>query len=68
MTVAGLIRVLQQALTKGVVRGKSGKACGYVVINAFGIMAVMVYLPTLAPVGVADRFQSLWGLFSQCLL
>jgi len=33
-------------------------------MTAFGIRVVVVCLPTLAPIGVADRFRSLRDLFS----
>jgi len=57
--MAGLIRVLRRALTKDIVRSKSGKAYRYIVITAFSVRAVMVYLLTLAPVSIIDRFQLL---------
>jgi len=38
---------------------KLGEAYGYIVITAFSIRAVIVYLPTLAPISIADRFRSL---------
>ena len=59
MTIVGLIRVLRQVLTEDVERSKLGKACGYIVITAFGVRAIIVYLLTLAPISVMDRFWSL---------
>jgi len=55
----GLIRVLRRILVDGVVRGWSGVTCRCVVITAFGVRAVVAYLPTLAPIGIASEFQSL---------
>ena len=46
-------------LVKGVVRRGSGEARGCVVIAAFGIGTIVAYLPTLAPIGIANEFQSL---------
>jgi len=37
-------------------RSKLGKAYRYIVITAFSIRVVIVYLLTLAPVSIADRF------------
>ena len=60
MTVVGLIRVLRRLLVKGVVRGRLGEACGYVVVTAFRAGTVVAYLPTLAFIGVVNGF---WGRF-----
>jgi hypothetical protein len=46
-------------LVKGVVRGGLGKACGFIVVTAFSIRAVIAYLPTPALVGIANEFRSL---------
>ena len=43
-------------LVRGVVRGGSDETCGCIVIAAFSIGAVVVYLPTLASIGIANRF------------
>ena len=44
-------------LVKGVVRGRLGEACRYVIITTFSIGAVIVYLPTLTPIGIVNGFQ-----------
>jgi len=43
-------------LVKGVVRGRLGEARGFIVITAFSIRAVIAYLPTLAPIGITNKF------------
>ena len=43
-------------LVKGVVRGGLGEARGFVVITAFSARVVIAYLPTLAPIGIANKF------------
>jgi hypothetical protein len=43
-------------LVKGVVRGGLGEARGFVVITAFSTRAVIAYLPTPAPIGIANEF------------
>ena len=43
-------------LAKGVVRGGLDEAHGYVAITAFSIGAVVAYLPTLAPIGIVNKF------------
>jgi len=60
---AGLIRVLQQVLVKGVVHSWSGKARWCVVITAFSARVDIACLPTPAPVGVAGELQSLRSRF-----
>jgi len=62
---AGSIRVLQQVLVEGVVRGWSGEACQYVVVTAFGIRADVACLPAPAPIGVAGELRSLYSRFCQ---
>ena len=56
MTEVGLIGVLWRVLVKGVVRGGLGKARGYIVMTALGIGAVVAYFPTLAPIGIVNKF------------
>ena len=56
MTVVGSIGVLRRVLVKGVVRGGLGEARGCVVMAAFSIGTVVAYLPTLAPIDIANRF------------
>jgi hypothetical protein len=56
VTVAGSIRVLRRLLVKGVVRGRSGEARRCVVVTVFSVGAVVAYLPTLASIGVVNRF------------
>ena len=51
-----MIRVLRRVLAKGVVRSGSGEPRRYVVITALGTRAVIAYLPTPAPIGVANEF------------
>ena len=43
-------------LVKGVVRGGLDEARGCAVMAAFSTGAVIVYLPTLAPIGVVNGF------------
>jgi len=38
------------------VRSKLGKAYRYIVITSFSVRAVIVYLLTLAPISIVDRF------------
>ena len=59
MTVAGLIKVVWQALVRGVLYSKLNKAHRLTFITIFGIRVIIVYLPTLAPVGVVNKFQLL---------
>ena len=60
MTVARSIGVLRRAIAKGVARGWSGEARGYIVVTVFNTGAVVACLPTPAFVGVVDEF---WGYF-----
>ena len=57
--MAGLIRVIQQALVRGILCGKLNKAYRLTFITVFNIKVVIAYLPTLAPVGVVNKFQLL---------
>ena len=59
MTVTGLIGVLRRVLVTGVVCGKSGEARRCIAMTAFNIGLVIAYFPTLAPINIADEFQSL---------
>ena len=34
-------------------------------MTAFSVRAVIVYLPTPAPISIADRLRLLWDLFSR---
>ena len=43
--------------------GRSDKACRLTFITVFDIRVVVAYLPTLAPVGVVNRFQLLQAFF-----
>ena len=43
-------------LVKGVVRGRLGEARRFIVITASSIRGVIAYLPTLAPIGIANEF------------
>ena len=56
MTVAGLIRVVWQVLVGGVLCGESDRAYRLIFITVFGTKVVMAYFPTLAPVGVVNKF------------
>ena len=57
--MAGLIRVVQQALIGGVFYGKLNRAYRLAFITIFGIKVVVAYFPTLAPIGVVNKFQLL---------
>ena len=59
MTVAGLIKMVQQVLVGGVLCGGSDKAHRLVFITIFSIRVVVAYLFTLAPIGVVNKFQLL---------
>ena len=43
-------------LVKGIVRSGSGEARRWVFMTTFSIEVVVAYLPTLAPIGIADEF------------
>ena len=43
-------------LVKGIVRSGLGKAYSFIVITNFSIRVVIAYLPTLAPIGIANKF------------
>ena len=57
--MAGSIKVVQWVLVGGVLCGKLDKAYRLTFITVFGIRVVVAYLPTLAPVGVVNKFQLL---------
>ena len=44
-------------LAKGIVRGRLGKAYGFIVITTFSARAVMAYLSV--PIDIANKFQLL---------
>ena len=54
--MAGSIKVVQQVLVGGVLCGKSNGACKLAFITVFGIKVVVAYLPTLASIGVVNKF------------
>ena len=54
--MVGLIRVVQQALVGGVLYSKLNKAHRLTFVTVFSIKIVVAYLPTLAPVGVVNKF------------
>ena len=56
MTVVKSIKVIQQALVKGVFYSGLNRAHRLAFITVFGIRVVIAYLPTLAPVGVVNEF------------
>ena len=56
MTVAELIKVVQQVLVRGVLCGKLNKAHRLAFITVFSIKIVMAYFPTLALVSVVNKF------------
>ena len=57
--MAGLIKVIQQALIKSVLYNRLDRAYRLTFITVFGIKVVIAYLPTLAPIGVVNKFQLL---------
>ena len=59
MTVAGLIKVIQQVLIRSILCGGLDGAYRLTFITVFNIKVVVAYLPTPDPVGVVDRFQLL---------
>ena len=54
--MAGSIRVVQQALIRGMFYSELDRAYRLAFITVFGIKVVMAYLPTLAPIGVVNKF------------
>ena len=56
MIVAGLIKVVQQVLIGGVLCGGLNRAHRLAFITVFSIKIVIACLPTLAPVGVVNKF------------
>ena len=56
MTVAGSIKVVQQALVGGVLYSKLNRAHRLAFITVFGIRVVIAYLSTLVFVSVVDEF------------
>ena len=54
--MAGLIRVVQQALVRGVLYNRLNRAYRLVFITVFSIKVVIAYFPTLAPIGVVNEF------------
>jgi hypothetical protein len=68
VTIAGLIGVLRRLLVEGVVRGGLGGACGCVVVTVFSVGAVVACLPTLAPIGVVDRFRGRFCRLGRALI
>ena len=56
MTIVGLIKVLQRLLVKGVVYSGLSEARGYIVVTAFRVGTTIACLPTLALIGVVNRF------------
>ena len=59
MTIAGLIRVVRQVLVRSILYSKLDEAYRLIFITIFSIKAVVAYFPTLAPVGVVNKFQLL---------
>ena len=59
MTVVWLIRVVQQVLVGGVLYGGLDGAYKLAFITVFGIRVVIACFPTLAPIGVVNKFQLL---------
>ena len=56
MTVAGLIKVIQQALVRGILRSGLDKTRRLAFITVFNTRVVIAYLPTLAPISVVNKF------------
>ena len=56
MTVAGPIKVVRQVLVGGVLCGGLNGAYRLAFITVFSIRVVVAYLPTLAPVGMVNKF------------
>ena len=54
--MAGLIKVVQQALIRGVLCSKLDKAHRLTFITIFSIKVVVAYLLTLAPIGMVNKF------------
>ena len=57
--MAGLIKVVQQVLVKGVLYSGLNRAYRLAFITIFSIRVVVAYLPTLAPISVVNKFQLL---------
>ena len=56
MTIAELIKVVQQVLVRGILYSGLDKAYKLTFITVFSIKVVVAYLSTLAPVGVVNKF------------
>jgi hypothetical protein len=63
VTVAGLIKVIQQALVGGILHSRSNKAHRLAFITIFGIRVVIACLPTPASISMVNKFQLLQALF-----
>ena len=63
MTVAGPIKVVWQVLVGGILHGKLDKAYRLTFITVFNTRVVIAYFPTLASIGVVNRFQLLQVFF-----
>ena len=57
--MAGLIKVVRRVLVKGVLYSGSDKAYKLIFITIFSTRVVITYFPTLASVGVVNKFQLL---------
>jgi hypothetical protein len=56
VTIAGLIRVVQQVLIRGILYSGSDEAYRLIFITVFNIKVVVAYFPTLAPISVVNEF------------
>ena len=65
MTVVRSIRVVQQAPVRGVLYSRLNKAYKLAFMAVFSTRVVIIYLSTLAPVSVVNKFQLLWAFFYQ---
>ena len=54
--MAGSIRVVRQVLVGGVLYSRLDGAYKLIFITIFGTKVVMAYFPTLAPIGVVNKF------------
>jgi hypothetical protein len=59
VTIVGLIKVIQQVLIINILYGRSDKAYRLIFITIFSTRVVVAYFPTLAPIGVVNKFQLL---------
>ena len=54
--MVGLIRVIRRVLVGGILYSGLNRAYRLIFITVFSIRVIIAYFPTLAPVGVVNKF------------